>query len=395
MRILHFAPYLTNGGVAGVWINLTKAFSKLGHEVYLVGPNVNQLKDYVNSYKVTRAVPAFIRDPLNPLTYACANKSLVEDVLKTEHVDVLLTHGPLAALCLKRDIMSRVKCYSVVHGTYANELKWMKFHPVFGLEKTVYTIGIKLSYFYDMRLYKLLSRLGVKFIAVSSKTKEELLSAGIKKDSVHNILNGVDKQLFKTIERDEAERYLKEKFSVETNGFTIVHVGSSPRKGTHNLIKALALLKRRGVNFTALLVGRIGPSTYRRHLERMIAVLGLTDHIRIIGPVGSADLPYIYSTAHVTVVPSYSEGSPLVIPESLACSTPVIATDVGGNAEYLRRVNLGELLIEVKEYDISGILYWILNNVMEKYHLYKNLINLCQIPSWTDTAKEYIKIVKM
>jgi glycosyltransferase involved in cell wall biosynthesis len=46
--------------------------------------------------------------------------------------------------------------------------------------------------------------------------------------------------------------------------------------------------------------------------------------------------PLLYNATDVTVTPSYSEGAPLVIPESLACGTPVVATDVGGNLESWR-----------------------------------------------------------
>ncbi|MEM0241069.1 MAG: glycosyltransferase family 4 protein [Candidatus Nezhaarchaeales archaeon] len=122
MRILHFVPYLTKGGVAEVWMNLTKAFAELGCEVYLIGPYVNHLKDYVNLYEVSKAALMRIPDPFNTLAYVQMNKRLIGNVLKREHVDVLLTHGPLAAVCLEGGITSRVKCYSIVHGTYANEV---------------------------------------------------------------------------------------------------------------------------------------------------------------------------------------------------------------------------------------------------------------------------------
>ncbi|MEM1510650.1 MAG: glycosyltransferase family 4 protein [Thermofilaceae archaeon] len=143
MRILHFVPYLTKGGVAEVWKNLTKAFAELGCEVYLIGPYVNHLKGYVNLYEVSKAVSTRIPDPLNTLAYVQINRRLIEKLLKRERIDVLLTHGPLAVVCFKGNIPSRVECYSIVHGTYANEVKWMKFHPISGLEKPNYMLGNK------------------------------------------------------------------------------------------------------------------------------------------------------------------------------------------------------------------------------------------------------------
>ncbi|MEM1718918.1 MAG: glycosyltransferase family 4 protein [Thermosphaera sp.] len=396
MRILHFAPYLTKGGVAGVWMNLTKAFAELGCEVYLIGPYVNQLKCYVNLYKVSKAVPMRIPDPLGTLAYVQMNKRLIEEVLKRERVDVLLTHGPLAAVCLEGSIASKVKCYSIVHGTYANEVKWMKLHPISGQEKLQYMLGIRLSHSYDMKLYGLLSRRGVRFVAVSSKTKEELISAGVSKDSVYSILNGVDKYFFKPLNRDEAKSRVEEEFAVKNDGFMIAHIGLGPCKGTHVLVKALASLKRKGVKFTALLIGKAGPSTYRRYLERTIETLNLKENIKMLGFINSWDLLHVYNAADVTVVPSYSEGGPLITPESLACGTPVIATDVGGNAEYLSLVGLDDLLISIESYDFSNALFEKILAVFGEMEHKKTrtLSNRDSVPSWVHAAKRYIDTIK-
>jgi glycosyltransferase involved in cell wall biosynthesis len=88
----------------------------------------------------------------------------------------------------------------------------------------------------------------------------------------------------------------------------------------------------------------------------------------------------LYNAADVTVAPSYSEGAPLVTPESLACGTPLIATNVGGNPEYLAKVDLNDLLIELKKYDFSEELYQKIALTLEK----KYDANISMIPSWND-----------
>ncbi|MEM0241068.1 MAG: glycosyltransferase [Candidatus Nezhaarchaeales archaeon] len=270
----------------------------------------------------------------------------------------------------------------------------MRFHPISGLEKLSYMLGVGLSHYHDMKLYSLLSRRGVRFIAVSSKTKEELVNTGVSRDSVYTILNGVDKHFFRPLSRDEAKSYIEEKFNVKTCGFMIAHVGLSPLKGTHVLVKALALLKKKGVKLTALLIGEAGPKTYRQYLKRMIETLNLKDYIKMLGFISSTDLLYVYNAADVTVVPSYSEGSPLVIPESLACGTPVIATDVGGNAEYLSKVHLDALIVKIEKYDTSNAIYQKLTEYIENYQQYKKHIEPSKIPSQTDIAIEYMEVMR-
>jgi len=73
----------------------------------------------------------------------------------------------------------------------------------------------------------------------------------------------------------------------------------------------------------------------------------------MLGYVKDELLPLLYNATDATIVPSYSERAPLVIPESLACGTPVIATNVGGNPEYLSIVELNALLITLTKYDFS------------------------------------------
>jgi len=43
--------------------------------------------------------------------------------------------------------------------------------------------------------------------------------------------------------KEAARSYLEQKYGAKLRGYVIVHVGLGPRKGTHTLVKALALLR--------------------------------------------------------------------------------------------------------------------------------------------------------
>ena len=69
-----------------------------------------------------------------------------------------------------------------------------------------------------------------------------------------------------------------------------------------------------------------------------IQQLGIEDNFKLAGFVSDADLPSYYNVADLFVLPSKSgEGLPLVALEAMACALPVIATDVGGIREVLKR----------------------------------------------------------
>jgi len=384
MRILHFVPSLTSGGVANVWINLTKAFAELGQEVYLVGPVVDYLKGFVNLYRESRVPPTIVKDPLYAPIYVRLNKRIVVEVAKREKVDVILTHGPLAYICLELD----VPCFSVVHGTYRNEVKWMRLHPIASPEKLRYMASIWLTYVHDMRLYGAVTKKGAVLLAVSRNTKSELELADVDPSRVFPVLNGVDKELFKPMSKDAARSHLEKKYGVELGGYVIVHVGLGPIKGTHTLVKALVMLKNMGVKFTALFAGRMEPSSYRGYVEDIIRRFNL--NVKLLRWVPYEDLPYVYNSADVTVVPSYSEGSPLVIPESLACGAPVVATNVGGNPEYLSMTGLSSNLIDVHKYDFHVELAEKLRLLL--YRSKRNSVDSSKVPSWSKVAKIYLGI---
>jgi glycosyltransferase involved in cell wall biosynthesis len=67
-----------------------------------------------------------------------------------------------------------------------------------------------------------------------------------------------------------------------------------------------------------------------------IRQLGIEGNFKLAGFVSDEDLPFYYNTADLFVLPSKSgEGLPLVALEAMACTLPIIATDVGGIKEVL------------------------------------------------------------
>jgi glycosyltransferase involved in cell wall biosynthesis len=76
-------------------------------------------------------------------------------------------------------------------------------------------------------------------------------------------------------------------------------------------------------------------------LARMIREKDLEGRVRLEGPRPPQILPAYYSAADLFVLPTTNEGWANVLVESLACGTPVVTTDVGGNREVVCRDTLG------------------------------------------------------
>lgn len=107
----------------------------------------------------------------------------------------------------------------------------------------------------------------------------------------------------------------------------------SAEKGQSILVNAAALLVRRGLDFDLVLAGD-GPM--RRELEDLVEHYELRGRVRITGWLSSAEVREQILCSQALVLPSFSEGLPVVIMEAMALCRPVIATYVGGIPELVK-----------------------------------------------------------
>ena len=102
-----------------------------------------------------------------------------------------------------------------------------------------------------------------------------------------------------------------------------------PIKGIEQLIKSLDYLKEFD-NLRLLIIGGDEDSQNEiNNLKIKAEELGVIGKIEFLGTIKHERLPLYYNAADICVVPSYYESFGMVALESLACGTPVVATDVG------------------------------------------------------------------
>jgi glycosyltransferase involved in cell wall biosynthesis len=111
-------------------------------------------------------------------------------------------------------------------------------------------------------------------------------------------------------------------------------------KGQLLLIEAAARLAAQGVEFELVVAGD-GPT--RRQLEELIDRFELRDRIRITGWISNAQVREEILAARALVLPSLSEGLPVVIMEAMALRRPVLATCIAGIPELVRHGDTGWL----------------------------------------------------
>ena len=104
-----------------------------------------------------------------------------------------------------------------------------------------------------------------------------------------------------------------------------------PEKGISTFLKAAASVRARVPDALFLVVGD-GP--LRGELHAFARASGLSDGVRFLGH--RTEAREIVGLLDVLVVPSFTEGAPLIVLEAMASGVPVVASAVGGIPDQVR-----------------------------------------------------------
>ncbi len=171
-------------------------------------------------------------------------------------------------------------------------------------------------------------------ITVCNALKNEMVELGAEADLITPLRNGVDLELFQPVDRSAMRKTLG------MNRFTLLSVGLlDPRKAHDLTITALTLLPD-----VDLLIAGSGPELQK--LQDLAHTLNVADRVKFLGPLPHTKLREYYGAADALVLSSSREGWANVLLESMACGTPVVASNVWGTPEVVASPDAGVLMKE-------------------------------------------------
>jgi glycosyltransferase involved in cell wall biosynthesis len=186
-------------------------------------------------------------------------------------------------------------------------------------------------------------------VALSGWLQECALESSLFKNrKVVNLPNPIDVRKFKPLNKEESKKKMGLDVSKKSILFGAMGAVSDQRKGFLYLNQALQIKK---IDNTELVVfGEKSDSSF----DRNIKFLGFLNNDK--------DLVTAYSSANVIIVPSLQENLSNAIMESLACGTPVVAFDIGGNKDMIDHKKNGYLAKPFDPEDLARGIEWVLNN---------------------------------
>ncbi len=316
MRILHLISSGGHYGAENMIVNLAKSLDKLGHR--------STLGVFYNVHRPNQDLAEVAQDAGIPVEkIVCSGRMnwdavrAIIDCARRHEIDIIHAHGYKAdayALAARRQI--RVPLVSTCHNWPLDS--------------------------FSLRVYQLLDVLCLRHfdraVAVSADVAAILRRFGVPKDKIITIPNGVNISLFQAARPTVAETFRKR------NGLIVGTAAQlTPKKGQEYLLRAAPEILAQFPDTVFLFAGD-GPA--RKDLETLAQQLGIGESVLFLGQ--RRDMPALYASMDIFVLPSLEEGMPMVILEALASRKPVVATPVGDIPKLILHEQTG-LLVRPKE----------------------------------------------
>ncbi len=251
----------------------------------------------------------------------------------------------LASFGLMRKLKRQGAQLIDAHFTYPDGEAATRLGRWLGLPVTVTLRGTEVPHSRNPALRPRLTRTlqaAARVFSVSDSLRRLAIELGAAAEKTEVVGNGVDTACFQPVDRADA----RARFGLPDSAKVLGSVGALvERKGMHRVIDVMPGLIKHHPDLHYLIVGGSSPEgDNRAELTAQVARLGLAGRVHFLGALPPDELKWPLSASDVFVLATRNEGWANVFLEAMACGLPVVATDVGGNAEVVCRAELGSIV---------------------------------------------------
>ncbi|MBI3591348.1 MAG: glycosyltransferase family 4 protein [Candidatus Melainabacteria bacterium] len=219
-------------------------------------------------------------------------------------------------------------------------------------------------------------------LVANSTSLMELCKQFSPKQSVEVITNGVDTEVFYPGSK---------KNNSQNNEVQLLYISRLTwQKGIETLIHALGILKARGITNYKLTVA--GDGHLKEPMFSLIDKYQIRDKVNYLGWKNLEELPDIYRTADIFILPSVMEGMPSVVLQAMATGLPIIASRVKGFEEILEE-NINGLTAEYNNpREFADAIEKLIKVTELREKMSRSSFEKARKFSWESIAEQYLEL---
>lgn len=339
-----------HGGIENHVYSILKNIDKERYDIHLIFLSAHLIDDKFKDLKVK--ITKVRDDDISFKPFAGALS--LWKILKGIRPDIVHLHGfrPIALGSVAAKLAGVRYIVSTLHSSYIQQA--MDNHgrirkAFLLLSKLMHWVGFVLS-----------SRITIVAEALRAEVRESCRALGFSRRSILEktitIHNGIALDNFWTMDSNMGIR--KE---LGLDGKTLL-VGTAcrldePKKGVGIFLRAAKRIIQNGYDVHFIVVGDGHSET---QLIQLSKDLSIDNRVHFLGY--RADVPEVLSKLNIFVLPSLSEGFPLVNLEAMAAGLPVVATRVGGTEEAVVNLVNGCIVPPNDEISLSNAIMFLIEH---------------------------------
>lgn len=359
------------GGLEKSVESFSNELRKQGHRVIIVAPEYEGMEPEEDVVRI----PAIQHFNGSDFSVQLPIPGVMDELLKDFRPDVVHTHHPflIGDTALRLAAKYNVPLVFTHHTLYEENV-----HYVPGNQEALKKFVIELSTGF--------ANMADHVIAPSESIRDLIRSRGVN-SPVHVIPTGIYVDTF----RRGAGKTFRKKHKIPSGAFVVGHLGRlAPEKNLEFVAEAVSRFLKQDPGAYFLVAGK-GPS--EEIIQTVCAREGVRDRLRMVGALKGKDLIDAYHAMDVFAFASQSETQGLVLTETMAAGTPVVAVDAPGVREVVDDGVNGRLLAAQNQEEFIAALQWVRSRTPEQA---KSLSKACRMTAeGFSMAKSLEKLVQM
>lgn len=211
-------------------------------------------------------------------------------------------------------------------GTWHGKIN-LPLDNVFKLRKNIFSYA---SYF---KMHQLIKKAIKNYDAITYQSDHNIQKfSNYYHGEKHKITMGIDSLKFKKMDKN----LCRQELGLEKDKKIILSVSRlDTNKQVDKIIEVLNKLNNNTNDFLFIIVGN-GDKEYEEYLKKIAKHLIELGKIKFLGFIRGEKLTKLYNAADLFIMCSRSEAAPVSSMEALACGVPIMSTDTGNVAEFLK-----------------------------------------------------------